>query len=77
VNVPSASLTEVAAGHKDLLAQVAGLAIGFSEGSHDEPWQQQAAQLLIMAGADQELTPAWIEEGRRRSEATRSKASSQ
>jgi hypothetical protein len=67
-----ASLTELATGRTDLLAQVAGLALGFSEGRPDEPRQQQAAQLLIKAGADQGLLPGWIEEGRRRSEVARS-----
>lgn len=66
-----ASITEVAAGRTDLLAQAAGLAIGFSEGTPDEPRQQQAAELLIKAGADRELIPRWVEEGRRRAEATR------
>jgi hypothetical protein len=66
-----ADLTELAAGRTDLLAQVARLAIGFSEGSLAEPRQQQVAQLLIKAGADQELIPRWIEEGRHRSEAAR------
>jgi hypothetical protein len=61
-----ASLTELAAGRTDLLAQVAGLAIGFFEGTLDEPRQQQAAELLIKAGANQQLIPGWIEEGRRR-----------
>ena len=46
-----ASITELAAGRTDLLAQVAGLAIGFSEGALDEPRQRQAAQLLIKVGA--------------------------
>jgi hypothetical protein len=67
-----ASITEIAAGRTDLLAQVAGLVIGFSEGAPDEPRQQQAAQLLIEAGADRGLIPGWIKEGRRRSEAARS-----
>jgi hypothetical protein len=67
-----ASITELAVGRADLLAQVAGLVIGFSQGRPDEPRQQQAAQLLIKAGADQELIPGWIREGRRRSEAARS-----
>jgi hypothetical protein len=66
-----AALTELAVGRADLLAQVAGLAIGFSKGALDEPRQQQAARLLIKAGADQDLIPAWIEEGRRRSQAAR------
>jgi hypothetical protein len=65
-----ASITEVAAGRIDLLAQAAGLAIGFSEGTPDEPRQRQAPDLLIKAGADPELIPGSVEEGRRRSEAT-------
>jgi hypothetical protein len=66
-----ASLIELAAGRTDLLAQVAGLAIGFSEGAPDEPRQRQVAQLLIKAGADQGLIPVWVEVGRRRAEAAR------
>jgi HEAT repeat protein len=66
-----ASLIELAAGRTDLLAQVAGLAIGFCEGAPDEPRQQQAAQLLIKAGADRELIPGWIAVGRRRAEAAK------
>jgi len=66
-----ASLIELAAGRTDLLAQEAGLAIGFSEGSPGESRQRQAAQLLIKAGADRELSPAWVHVGRRRAEAAR------
>jgi hypothetical protein len=62
-------VTELAAGRTDLLAQVAGLAIGFSGGTPDEPRQRQVAELLIKAGADQELIPGWIEEGCRRAQA--------
>jgi hypothetical protein len=66
-----ASITEVAAGRTDLLAQAAGLAIGFYQGTLNEPQHRQAADLLIKAGADQELIAGWVEEGRRRAEATR------
>jgi len=66
-----ASLTELAAGRTDLLAQVAGLTIGFSEGTPDEPRQRQVAELLIKAGADQGPIPGWIKEGRRRAGAAR------
>jgi hypothetical protein len=66
-----ARITEVAAGRSDLLAQVAGLAIGFYEGTLNEPRHQQAAQLLIKAGANQEQIPGWIEEGRRRARAAK------
>jgi hypothetical protein len=66
-----ASITEVAAGRTDLLAQAAGLAIGFYEGTLNESQHRQAADLLVKAGADQELIAVWIEEGRRRAEAAR------
>lgn len=38
-----ASITDVVAGRTDLLAQAAGLAIGFTEGTPDEPRQRLAA----------------------------------
>jgi hypothetical protein len=66
-----ASITEVAAGRTDLLAQAAGLAIGFYRGTLYQPQHRQAADLMIKAGADQQLIAGWIEEGRRRAEATR------
>lgn len=43
----------------DLLAEVAGLMLGFDG-------NQAAHDLLIEAGADTGLIPAWVEEGRRR-----------
>ncbi len=61
-----AVLRELAAGRADLLAEVAGLLEGFAEGQPDEPLMRQAAQLCRDAGADPELIPGWIEEGRRR-----------
>ena len=61
-----AALRELAAGRADLLAQVAGLLEGFSEGQLDEPLMREAAELCRDAGADPELIPHWIEEGRRR-----------
>ena len=59
-------LRELAAGRTDLLAEKAGLLIGFYEGSLDEPHKRCAAELLIAAGANEALIPRWIEEGRRR-----------
>jgi len=59
-------LRELAAGRADLLAHVAGIMEGFSESQLDEPLARQAAQLCRSAGADLDLIPAWIEEGRRR-----------
>jgi hypothetical protein len=61
-----AELRELAAGRIDLLAEVAGLLEGASEGELNEPLKRQAAQLCRDAGADLEAIPAWIAEGRRR-----------
>ena len=61
-----AALRELAGGRADLLAEVAGLLEGSSEGEPDEPLMRQAAQLCRDAGADPDLIPQWIEEGRRR-----------
>ena len=60
------ALGELAGGRADLLAEVAGIFEGTSEGEPDEPLARQAAQLCRRAGADPEAIPAWIEEGRRR-----------
>jgi hypothetical protein len=59
-------LRELAAGRADLLAEVAGIFEGTSEGQLDEPLARQAAQLCRDAGAELGAIPAWIEEGRRR-----------
>ena len=59
-------LRELAAGRADLLAHVAGILEGFSEGELDEPLARQAAGLCRAAGADPEAITAWIGEGRRR-----------
>ena len=61
-----AELRTLAAGRADLLAEVAGILEGTSEGELDEPLTRQAAGLCRRAGADLEAIPAWIEEGRRR-----------
>jgi hypothetical protein len=65
--VALAELRALAAGRADLLAEVAGILEGTSEGELDEPLARSAAQLCRAAGADPEAIPAWIEEGRRRS----------
>lgn len=54
-----------------VLAEVAGIFEGASEGELDEPLARQAAQLCRLAGADPEAIPAWTAEGRRRAEAAR------
>jgi hypothetical protein len=61
-----AELREVAGDRPDLLAEEAGILLGFHDGDLNEPRARSAAQLLIAAGADQSLIPGWIEEGRRR-----------
>ena len=59
-------LRELAGGRADLLAEVAGIFEGASDGELDEPLARQAAHLCRLAGADETLIPQWIEEGRRR-----------
>ena len=62
-----AELRALADGRADLLAQVAGIFEGTSEGEPDEPLARSAARLCRLAGADTDAIPAWVEEGRRRS----------
>jgi len=62
-----AGLRALANGRADLLAEVAGIFEGTSEGELDEPLALCAAWLCRQAGADPAAIPAWIEEGRRRS----------
>ena len=64
-------LRELADERADLLAEVAGIFEGTSEGEPDEPLARQAAHLCRLAGADQTLIPHWIAEGRRRAGAAR------
>jgi hypothetical protein len=64
-------LRELAGGRADLLAEVAGIFEGTSEGELDEPLARQAAHLCRLAGADETLIPQWIAEGRHRAEAAR------
>lgn len=64
-------LAVVADGRVDLLAEQAGLAVGFHERDDDAPVYLQIAQLCIKAGADMALISQWIDEGRRRAAAAR------
>jgi hypothetical protein len=66
-----AELREAADGRADLLAEVAGLALGTAEsrGPEYEARAQAIAGLCRLAGADESLIPEWIEEGRRLAEA--------
>ena len=61
-----AGLRELAAGRADLLAEVAGILVGFHEGEPREQLARQAAQLCRDAGADPAEIPAWIDVGRQR-----------
>jgi len=56
-----------------LLAEVAGLALGTSEGRGQEyrAKARAVARLCHLAGADENLIPGWTEEGRRRANAVR------
>jgi hypothetical protein len=69
----TAELREVAGGRADLLAETAGIALGAAEGKGPEYMAaaQAVAELCRGAGADEDLIPQWIEEGRRRAEARR------
>ena len=53
-----AELRTLAGGRADLLAEVAGILEGTSEGELDEPLARQAAGLCRQAGADREAIPA-------------------
>ena len=66
-----AELHDIAGGRRDLLAEVAGVLIGFHEGDLDEPRANGAAELCRLAGADETLIPRWIEVGRDRAEAAK------
>jgi hypothetical protein len=67
----AAELREAAGDRGDLLAEVAGLALGSanSRGPEYEARGQAVAELCRMAGADEALIPQWIQEGCRRVEA--------
>jgi hypothetical protein len=52
-----------------LLAECAGLALGYGEHQCDAARYRQIADLCITAGVDQTLVEAWIEVGRQRATA--------
>lgn len=55
-----------AAGWAALLAECAGLVLGYGEDQFDAIRYRQIADLCIAAGVDQTLIEAWIEVGRQR-----------
>ena len=58
-----------AAGWAALLAECAGLALGYGEHELDAARYRHIAELCVAAGVDQTLVEAWIEAGRRRASA--------
>jgi hypothetical protein len=59
-----AELTQAGAGWAALLAECAGLALGYGEHQFDAARYRQIAELCIAAGVDETLVEAWIEVGR-------------
>jgi hypothetical protein len=66
-----AELREIAGDRGDLLAEVAGLLIGFYRETQQERKAQAAARYCIAAGADPDLIQGWIEEGQTRAAVAR------
>ena len=64
-------LREIAGQRADLLAEVAGLLIGYYRRSADEQRARAAAYFCMTAGADLKLIPRWIDVGRARAAAAR------
>jgi hypothetical protein len=64
-------LREIACGRGDLLAEVAGLLIGYYRRTAEEPKARAAAYYCIAAGASVEQIPRWIEVGCSRAAAAR------
>jgi hypothetical protein len=73
VDAAVAELREIAAGRGDLLAERAGLTLGFYARENRDEWSRKALQaaLLIAAGADLTRLTEWIEEGQQRAERIR------
>jgi hypothetical protein len=61
-----AELKRAAAGWAALLAECAGLALGYGEHQIDAARYRHIAELCVAAGVDQTLVEAWIEVGRQR-----------
>jgi hypothetical protein len=64
-------LRDIAGDRGDLLAEVAGLLIGFYRETKQERKAEAAARYCIAAGADPELIPKWVEEGQSRAAVAR------
>jgi len=64
-----AELPHAAAGWAALLAECAGLVLGYGEHQAEAARYRQITEMCIAAGADQTLVEAWIEVGRQRASA--------
>jgi hypothetical protein len=64
-------LREIANDRGDLLAEVAGLLVGFYQGTAEERKAVTAARYCRAAGADPALIPRWVAEGERRAASAR------
>jgi hypothetical protein len=73
VDAAVAELREIAGGRGDLLAERAGLTLGFYARENRDKWACKAvvAALLIAAGADLTKLSGWIVEGQDRAERIR------
>jgi hypothetical protein len=65
----TAGLQHAAAGWAALLAECAGLILGYGENQVDATRYRQIAELCIAAGVDETRIEAWIEVGRQRAAA--------
>jgi hypothetical protein len=73
VEAAVAELREIANGRRDLLAERAGITLGFYARENRDEWQRKAleAALCIAAGADLTRLTEWIVEGQDRAERIR------
>ena len=72
--VAARELRDIAGDRADLLAEVAGLLLGYYRRTAEEPCARAAAHYCVAAGADPGLIPRWTEVGRRRAAAARQPA---
>jgi hypothetical protein len=73
LEVAVTELREIANGRADLLAERAGITLGFYARENRDEWQSKALQaaLLIAAGADLTRLTEWIAAGQERAERPR------
>jgi hypothetical protein len=66
IDAAVAELREIAGGRADLLAEVAGVALGAAEGRPDAPQAANMAVFCRLAGAAEAAIPGWAQTGRER-----------